>query len=55
MKVHCCRNHCVFVVYLANVAIGYGWISDTKVQKLSDKDWIWMCKIFSDMDQELKN
>jgi len=21
----------------------------------SDKDWIWICKKFSDMDQELKN
>ena len=40
------HNHCLFVVYLANVAIGYGWISDTKFQKFSDKDWIWVCKNF---------
>ena len=31
-------NHCLFVAYLANV--GYGWISDIKFQKFSDKDWI---------------
>jgi len=51
MKVH--YNH--FVLYLANVAFGYGRISDTKFLKFSDKDWIWICKNFSDMDQELKN
>jgi len=46
-------NHCLFVLYLASVAFGYGWISDTKFLKFSDKDWI--CKNFLDMDQELKN
>jgi len=45
-------NDCLFVLYLASVAFGYGWISDTKFLKFSDKDWI--CKIFLDMDQELK-
>jgi len=35
-------NHCLFIAYLASVTIGCGWISDTKIQKLSDKDWI--CK-----------
>jgi len=39
-------NHCLFVLYLANVAIGYGWISDTKFHKFSDKDWIWIYKNF---------
>jgi len=45
MKVHWrTYNHCLFVAYLASVAIGYGWISDTKFQKFSVKDWIWICK-----------
>ena len=54
MKVHWhTYNHCLFVLYLASV--GYGWISYTNFLKFSDKDWIWICKNFSDMDQELKN
>jgi len=36
----------MFFAYLASIAIGYGWISDTKFQKFSDKDWIWICKNF---------
>jgi len=45
MKVHWWTyNHCLFVSYLASVAFGYGWISDTKFQKFSDKDWIWIFK-----------
>jgi len=56
MKVHWwTNNHCLFVSYLTSVAIWYGWISDTKFQKLSDKDWIWIFKNFSDMDQESIN
>jgi len=39
-------NHCLFVAYLPSVAFGYGCISDTKFQKFSDKDWIWICKNF---------
>jgi len=39
-------NHCLFVSYLASVAFGYGWISDTKFQKFSDMDWIWIFKKF---------
>jgi len=47
MKVHWWTcNHCLFAAYLANVAIGYGWISDTKFKKFSDKDCLWICKIF---------
>jgi len=56
MKVHWWTyNHCLFVTYLSNVAFGYRCISDTKFQTFSAKDWIWICKKFSDMDQELKN
>jgi len=45
MKVHWWNyNYCLFAAYLASVAIGYGWISDTKFQKFSNKDWIWICK-----------
>jgi len=56
MKVHWWNyNHCLFVSYLTSVAFGYGWISDSKFQKFSDKDWIWIAKYFSDMNQELKN
>jgi len=45
MKVHWWTYiHCLFVACLANVAVGYGWISDTKFQKCSDKDWIWISK-----------
>jgi len=55
MKVHWWTyNHCLFVAYFTSVALGYGWISDTKFQKFSDKDWIWI-KNLSDTDQELKN
>jgi len=36
----------MFVSYLASVAVGYGWISDTKFQKFLDKDWIRMCQNF---------
>jgi len=44
MKVHWqTYNRCLLVAYLASVAIGYGWISDTK---FSDKDWIWIRKNF---------
>jgi len=45
MKVHwqTC-NHCLFVLYLASVEFGYGWISDAKFLKFSDKDWIRICK-----------
>jgi len=47
MKVHWWTyNHCLFVAYLPNVAIRYGWISHTKFHKFSDKDWIWICKNF---------
>ena len=47
LKVHWqSYNHCLFVVYLASVTFGYGWISDTKFNKFSDKDWIWICKNF---------
>jgi len=47
MKVHWWTyNHCLFVSYLASVAFGYGWISDTKLQKFSNKDWIWIFKIY---------
>jgi len=53
MKVHWrTYNHCLFVCYLASVAFGYGWISDTRFMKFSDNDWI--CKNFSDVDLELK-
>jgi len=56
MKVHWWTyNHCLFVSSLTSVAFGYGWISDTKFLKFSDKDWIWIFKNFSDMDQESKN
>jgi len=45
MKIHWrTYNHCLFVAYLASVAIRYGWISDTKFEKFSDKDWIWIGK-----------
>jgi len=44
MKVHWwIYNHCLFVAYLANIASGYGCISDTKFQKFLDMD---MQKIF---------
>jgi len=50
MKVHWrTYNHCLFDAYFVSVANGYGWISDTKFHKFSDKDWIWICKNFSDM------
>jgi len=53
MKVHWWTyNHCLFVSYLTSVAFEYGWILDTESQKFSKKDWIWIFKIFSDMDQE---
>ena len=56
MKVHWYTYyHCLFVLYLTSVSCGYGWISDTKFQKFLDKNWIWICKNFSDMDQELQN
>ena len=56
MKVNCwIYNHYLSVLYLANVSFGYGWMSDTKFQKFSGKEWIWIFKIFSGMDQELKN
>jgi len=43
------HNHCLFVcfvAYLTSVAFGYGWISDTKLHKFSEKDWIWILKKF---------
>jgi len=47
MKVHWWTyNHCLFVSYLTSVAFGCGWISDTKFQKFSDKDWVWIFKKF---------
>jgi len=56
MKVHWWTyNHCLFVSYLTSAAFGYGWTSDTKFQKFSDKDWIWILKKLSDVDQELEN
>jgi len=56
MKVHWWTyNHCLFVSYLTSVAFGCRWISDIKFQEFSDKDWIWILKNFSDMDQESKN
>jgi len=46
MKVHWWTcNHCLLVSCLTSVAFGYGWISDTKFQKFSNKDWIWTFKI----------
>jgi len=39
-------NHYLFVLYLTSGAFRYGWISDTKFQKFSDKDWIWIFKKF---------
>jgi len=33
-----------FFLYLTSVALGYGWISDTKFQKFLVKDWLWICK-----------
>jgi len=56
MKVHWrTYNNCLFVLHLASVVFGYGWILDTKFLKFSDKDCIWIYKKFSDMDQDLKN
>ena len=47
MKVHWqTYNYCLFVAYLASVAIRYGWILDIKFQKFLDEDWIWICKNF---------
>jgi len=47
MKVHrWTYNHCLLVSYLTSVAFGYGWISDTKFQKFSNKDWILIFKRF---------
>jgi len=47
-------NHCLFFLYLASVAFGYGWILDTKFLKFLNKDWMWICKNVSYIDQELK-
>ena len=56
MKVHCwIYNHCLFVLCLTSVAFGYGWISETKFQKFSDKDWIWICKKFFGYGSGVKN
>jgi len=53
MKVHWWTyNHCLLVSYLSSVAFGYGWISDTTFQKLSDKVGYGYSKNLSDMDQE---
>jgi len=47
MKVHWrTYYHCLFVLYLASVEFGYGWITDTKFLKFSDKDKIWTGKNF---------
>jgi len=55
MKVHWWTyKHCLFVLYLASVAFGYGWMSDTKFLKFSDKDWIWICKIFFGYGSEVE-
>jgi len=43
-----------FSFVLSQVAFGYGLTSDTQFLKFSDKDWIWICKNYSVMDQELK-
>jgi len=39
-------NPCLFDSHLSSAAFGYGWISDTKFHKFSDKDWIWIFKKF---------
>ena len=49
------RHYCLFVAHLASVAIGYRWISDTKFQKFSDKDWIWICKKFLGLFSESRH
>jgi len=55
MKVHLWTyNHCLVVSYLTIVAFGYGWISDTKFKKFSDKDWIWIFKIFFECGSGVK-
>jgi len=54
MKVHWrTYNHCLFVAHLTSVAFAYGWISDNI--GYTDRDWIWILKNLSDMDQDLKN
>jgi len=55
MKVHWWTyNHCLFVSYLTSVTLGYGWISDIKFQKFSDKDWIWIFKKFIEYGSGVK-
>jgi len=47
MKVHWqTYNYCLFVAYLASVAIRYGWISDTKFQKFRISNGYGYAKIF---------
>ena len=55
ITVLCKEGKYLFVLYLDSVVFGYGWIPYTKFLKFSDKDWILISKIFSVMDQELKN
>ena len=46
------KNDRVFLFSIEPVSY---WDMDIRYSKFSDKDWIWMCKNFSDMDQKLKN
>jgi len=39
-------THCLFVEYLSNVAIGYGWISGTKFQNFRIRIGYGYAKIF---------
>ena len=56
MKVHWWTyDHCLFVSYLTSVAFRYGWRSDTKFQKFSDKDWKWIFKKFIGYGSGVKN
>jgi len=55
MKVHqWTYNHCLFISYFTSVAFGYRWISDTKFQKFSDQDWIWIFKKFIEYGSGVK-
>ena len=45
------QNDRVFLFCLEPVSYAvYGWILDTTFLKFSRRDWIWICKTFSDMD-----
>jgi len=39
-------SHCLFVLHLTSVTFGYGWILDTKFNKFSANNWIWIFKKF---------